>query len=272
MYEAVRPYPAGDATAARFARVAGAYGYDGVVLRRSPDDDAQGGGAGDEPTASPSGPADSDAAPSDVVPAIEVDAADRDRLARLLRERREDVPVIVARAADGAASRFAAERERVDVLLPTPGATPDHATIGTAAANGVRIGVDLGPVLRGDGGSRVRALGHLRTLVTDLRDRDAPHVVTGTPASHLALRAPRDIAALGAALDVSADWVRDGLAEWGRIIRRNRERAAPPPGEPGVRIEGSESGGDRAGSAGEVTQGSADPSSDTPAAGDGGDP
>jgi ribonuclease P/MRP protein subunit RPP1 len=236
MYEAVRPYPGGDATPARFARVAGAAGYEGIVLRWSPDV-AMAGDGFDPPWSLPDD--DGAAATVDAVHALEIDGGDRDRLARLLRAHRDDVPVIVARTTAPAATRFAAERERIDVLRPTPDAVPEHATVGTAAAHGVRIAVDLGVVLRDDGGSRVRTLGTLRTLVADLRDRDAQYVVTGAPASHLAIRAPGDLAALGAALDVPGDWLLDGLAEWGRIARLNRERAAPPAGEPGVRVVGA---------------------------------
>jgi len=235
MYEAVRPYPAGDATPARLARVAGAAGYDGTVLRWPPAVVA----TGDQFEPPDSQVERDDAyAEVDIVQALELDASDRDRLARLIRTHRDDVAVIVARTTDPDATRFAAERERIDVIRPTPDAVPAHATIGTAAAHGVRTAVDLGPVLRDTGGSRVRSLDALRTLVADLRDRAAPHVVTGTPASHLALRGPRELAALGAALDVPDEWLRDGLAEWGRIAGRNRERAAPPAGEPGVRVVG----------------------------------
>jgi ribonuclease P/MRP protein subunit RPP1 len=244
MYEAVRPYPAGDATPARFARVAGAYGYEGVVLRWPPDV-----AVADGEFEPPWGRCDDDwAADVDAVHALEIDAGDHDRLARLLRAHRDEVPVLVARTTDPDATRFAAERERIDVLRPTFDAVPEHATVGTAAAHGVRIAVDVGPVLRDDGGSRVRTLDALRTLTADLRDRDAPYVVTGSPTSHLALRAPRDLAALGAVLDVPEDWVGEGLAELGRIARRNRERAAPPAGEPGVRTEPAAAGDSDTGS------------------------
>jgi ribonuclease P/MRP protein subunit RPP1 len=251
MYEAVRPYPAGETTTARFAREAAAMGYDGLVVRRSPDADT-----GDDFPGSASGPSAGDVPSIDIVPALEIDTSDRDRLARLVREHRETTPLLIARTTSTAATRFVAERERIDAVRPTPDAVPDHATIGTAAAHGVRIAVDLGPVRRDDGGSRVRSLSALRTLVTDLRDREAPHVVTGSPDSHLALRAPRDLAALGTALDVPGDWLRDGLAEWGRIAARNLERAAPPAGEPGVRLATPESGSgtaDSAGSAGSAS-------------------
>ncbi|MFW5934308.1 MAG: RNase P subunit p30 family protein, partial [Halolamina sp.] len=103
-----------------------------------------------------------------------------------------------------------------------------------AVAHDVRIEFDLGGVLRDDGGSRVRRLRKLRKLRELVEYFDAPYVVSATPASHLRMRAPRDLAAVGEQIGFGAEAVREGLAEWGRLAARNRERRADSFISPGV--------------------------------------
>jgi ribonuclease P/MRP protein subunit RPP1 len=80
----------------------------------------------------------------------------------------------------------------------------------------------------------VRAIERLRRLADILEQYDTPFVVSVDPRSHLDLRAPRDLAALGETVGLDAETVREGLAEWGRLAERNRERAAERFVEPGV--------------------------------------
>lgn len=253
-YEAVRPYPYrdGEATVARHARTAARYGYDGIVVRAAepPGDGRQGDGNGDG-DGDPAGTARTDGpwvgyGPAavaerygvDVVPAVEVDAAaDPERAGGVVGNRRTDVPVVIVRGGSRAAARFAVENELVDVLTrPSAGDGGFDAGLAkSAAANGVRVEFDLGPALRAAGGDRVDALRDLRRLREVVANYDVPFVVSATPASHLELRAPRDLAAVGRAVGFDPGRVRAGLREWGAIARRNCERLSGEFIAPGVK-------------------------------------
>jgi ribonuclease P/MRP protein subunit RPP1 len=78
---------------------------------------------------------------------------------------------------------------------------------------------------------RLRKLRKLRELVAAY---DAPYVVSATPRSHLQLRAPRELAALGEVLGFDADDVLAGLDAWGRLAERNRHRGSESFIAPGV--------------------------------------
>lgn len=220
MYEAVHPHPNGESTAARFVREAPRYGYDGVVVRernRPPADDW------------------ADAA-VDVVDAVEVVADDPTDASGVVGNRRSDCTLLLVRGGTDALNRFAVEQVRVDVLSrPLSGAGDfNHVLARAAARNGVRVEFDFGPVLRSNGGPRVQALQRLRKLRELVADADAPFVVSANPASHLQLRGPRELVALGEAIGFEADAVRAGLREWGRLAERNRERRSETFIEPGV--------------------------------------
>jgi ribonuclease P/MRP protein subunit RPP1 len=110
----------------------------------------------------------------------------------------------------------------------------NHVLANCAAENGVRIEFDFGPVLRTTGGERVRALRDLRKLRELVADADAPFVVSANPASHLELRAPRELVAVGEAVGFDPETVRAGLREWGELAERNRHRQSDSFVEPGV--------------------------------------
>jgi len=261
-FEAVRPYPYrdGGATVARHARTAARYGYDGIVVRAagppgdgrqgndddrgdSDGDDDRGGDAGgsagtDDPWAGYGPDAVADRYGIDVVPAVEVGAAaDPERAGGAVGSRRTDVPVVIVRGGSRAAARVAVENELVDVLTrPSAGDGGFDAGLAkSAAANGVRVEFDLGPALRAAGGDRVDGLRDLRRLREVVANYDVPFVVSATPASHLDLRAPRDLAAVGRAVGFDPDRTRAGLREWGAIARRNRERLSGAFIAPGVK-------------------------------------
>jgi len=223
MYESVRVYPDGDATAARSARTAARYGYDGVVVRErrvAPDYDAVRAGSA-----------------VDVVDAVEIVADGPPSASGAVGNYRPKRTLVLVRGGTEALNRFAVEQDRVDVL-----ATPfrgdgdvNHVLAKAAREHGVRIEFDLGPVVRESGGRRVQQLRKLRKLAELVDHYDAPFVVSGTPASHLQLRAPRELRALGEVVGLGGDRIRDGLREWGRIAARNRERQSDAFVAPGVR-------------------------------------
>ncbi|MFC7175774.1 RNase P subunit p30 family protein [Halosegnis marinus] len=231
MYEGVHAHPDGDATVARHALTAAEYGYEGVVVRNHGDRQADYDRA-----------AVADEYDVDVVDAIELRTDDRSQLASLVKRYREERTLVAVHGGDDATNRFACESERVDVLAhPTrDDGGFNHVLAKAAKRNGVRIEFDFGAVLRDDGGSRVRTLAALRKLREVVGYYDAPYVVSANPASHLELRAPRELVALAERAGFDPEWTREGLREWGRVAARNREVASDSFIEPGVRTEDDE--------------------------------
>ena len=222
-YDAVYANPEGKATATRQVETAAEYGFEGVVVRtREADYD----------------PAElADRYGVDVVRGAEIDAADPQGASGAVGNYRNECTVLLARGGTDALNRFAVEQDRVDVLTRPfdDGGDVNHVLVKAAVEHDVRIEFDLGPVLRDDGGTRVRRLRKLRKLRELVEYFDAPYVVSATPESHLRLRAPRDVAAVGEQIGFGAEAVREGLAEWGRLAERNRERTSDSFISPGVR-------------------------------------
>ncbi|WP_324661739.1 RNase P subunit p30 family protein [Haloarcula sediminis] len=230
MYEAVHARPDGPSTVARQARTAAEYGFDGIVVRNHGDE-----GSPDDLTAV------RDGVDIDVVYGIEVRADDPSQASGLVGNYRSKRTVVVVHGGDSAVNRFAVENDAVDVLAHPMAGDGDfnHVLAKAAADNGVRVEFNLHPVIHGEGGSRVRRLRGLRKLRELVADADAPYVVSADPRSHLELRAPRELSALGGAIGFDADAIRNGLAEWERLAARNRDRRAESFVEPGVWLDGS---------------------------------
>ncbi|MBX0302743.1 RNase P subunit p30 family protein [Haloarcula salinisoli] len=230
MYEAVHARPDGPSTLARQAETAADYGFEGVVVRNHGDE-----GEPDDITAV------REAVDVDVVDGVEIRADDPSQASGLVGNYRSKQTVVVVHGGDSAVNRFAVETPAVDVLAhPMAGDGDFNHVLATAAAdNDVRVEFNLRPVIQGEGGSRVRRLRGLRKLRELVADADAPFVVSADPRSHLELRAPRELAALGEAIGFDADDIRSGLAEWGRLAARNRDRMGDSYVEPGVRLDDS---------------------------------
>ncbi|WP_254544352.1 RNase P subunit p30 family protein [Halomarina pelagica] len=223
MYEAVHVRPDGESTVARMALTAAEQGYEGLVVRNHGDATAD---------------YDAEAITAeygvDVVDGVEVRAERRSRAAGFVTSHRTRRTVVCVHG--GPLNRFAVEDERVDVLAhPMDGGDVNHVLARAAAENGVRIEFDLSRVLRADGGPRVRAIADLRKLRELVAKYDAPHVVSADARGHLQLRAPRELVAVGEVIGLDAEWIREGLREWGRLAARNRERRSDSFIEPGVR-------------------------------------
>jgi len=221
LYEAVHARPDGESTVSRLALTAAESGLGGIVVRNH----------GDAPAEYDPG-AVSEAYGVDVVDGVEVRAEERSRLAGFVASHRDRRTVVCVHGGTERIDRFAVDQSRIDVLAH-PGEL-DHVLVRTAAENGVRLEANLAGVLRADGGERVRAIDRLRRLRRLVDKYDAPHVTSADPASHLAVRAPRELAAVGETVGIGADFVREGLQEWGRLAARNRERAGERFIEPGV--------------------------------------
>lgn len=227
-YEAVRAYPDGESTVARFA-FAAECGFSGIVVRNAPESGILGGddGPSQEKIAAEYG--------IDIVDAVEIRADDPSAASVQVKDRREAHTLISVRGSR-ALNRFACEEPRVDVLArPMTEGDVNHVLARAAKRNGVRFEFDFGRALRLSGGRRVQALSDLRKLREIVFYYDAPYVVSATPESHLELRAPRELLALGEVIGFSREQIERGLSEWGRLAARNRERLSESFIEPGVK-------------------------------------
>lgn len=224
MYEAVYPYPVGDATVSRFAATLDRAGYDGMVARSVT--------SADDPVGAPDAPED-----FDVVDAVEVVASDPSSAAGAVGSRRPETTLLILRGGTPELNRFAAEEPKVDVLSAPMEADGDvnHVVAKAAREHGVRVEFDLAPVLRKTGGPRIRALRGLRKLRELVEQYDTPYVVSARPRSHLHVRAPRELLALGEEIGFSREQIRRGLREWGVLAERNRDRLNDDYIAPGVR-------------------------------------
>lgn len=226
-YEAVHARPDGDSTVARLALTASEFGYEGIVVRNH----------GDDP-ASYDPPAVASRYDVDIVTGVEVRATDPSRASGFIGNHRPRQELVVVHGGDPDINRFAVEQPAVDVIAhPTLGdGDVNHVIAKEAAENGVRLELSLRPVLTAAGDRRVEAVRSLQKLASLIEAFDAPYVVSGDPRTHLELRAPRELAALGTVVGLSEEQVADGLAEWGRLAERNRERLSEDFLEPGVRL------------------------------------
>lgn len=231
MYEAVRAWPDGDSTVARFARQAREYGYDGIVVRNASE-------------ARPKPEADGERAFEavleetgvEVVGTDQISVEDPQRASGFVGNYRDQYTLVLVAGGTNAINRFAVEQDRVDVLAHPMRGEGDfnHVLARAARDNGVRVEFDLSRVLRTSGGRRVRALQSLRKLRELVDQYDTPYVVSATPRSHLHLRAPRELLAVGETIGFDPDAIRTGLEEWGRLIDRNRAIRSETFIEPGV--------------------------------------
>lgn len=223
MYEAVHAHPDGESTVARQARTASRYGYDGIVVRtRTADFDAA---------------AIAEEYGVDVVDGVEIVSDRPESASGAVGNFRPDYTILAVEGGDDAINRFAVEQDRVDVLTrPMRGGGDfNHVLAKAARDHGTCVEFDLGPVLRSTGGHRVQAIGDLRKLREIVDHYDAPYVVSANARSHLQLRAPRDLVAVAEEIGFDPEWTREGLAEWGRIAARIRERRSEEFIAPGVK-------------------------------------
>ncbi|MFA9415420.1 RNase P subunit p30 family protein [Natrinema sp. HArc-T2] len=225
MYEAVHAHPDGQSTVARLAKTATDYGFEGVVVRNHSDARAE-----YDPERI------RDEYGIDVVEGVEIRADDRQSASGAVGNYRTTETIVAVHGGTNAMNRFAVEQAKVDVLAHPMAGDGDinHVLVKAAVENGVRLEFDLSGVLRQSGGRRVRTLQSLRKLREIVDHYDAPYVVSAEPASHLEVRAPRELKALGEEIGFTRAFIEDGLAEWGQLAERNRHVHSESFIEPGV--------------------------------------
>lgn len=224
-YEAVHADPDGDSTVARLALTAREYGYDGIVVRNH----------GDSP-ASYDPDEIRETYGIDVVPGVEIRADDRSRASGFIGTHRETQTLVCIHGGSVEMNRFAVEQAAVDVLAHPMAADGDfnHVLAREATENGVRVEFSLRGVLRDSGGTRVQTIADLRKLREIVETYDVPYVVSADPRSHLQLRAPRELQAVGKAIGFTGEQIAAGLREWRHLTERNRTRQSDAFIEPGV--------------------------------------
>lgn len=225
MYEAVHAYPDGQSTVARLAKTAADYGFEGVVVRNHSDARAE---YDPERIREEYG--------IGVVEGVEIRTSDQQSASGAVGNYRTTETIVAVHGGTNAMNRFAVEQAKVDVLAhPMTGdGDINHVLVKAAVENGVRLEFDLSGVLRQSGGRRVRTLQSLRKLREIVDHYDAPYVVSAEPTSHLEVRAPRELKALGEEIGLTRAFIEDGLAEWGRLAERNRHIHSESFIEPGV--------------------------------------
>ncbi|TMT86192.1 ribonuclease P [Haloterrigena sp. H1] len=225
MYEAVHAHPDGQSTVARLAKTAADYGFEGVVVRNHADARAE-----YDPDRI------RDEYGIDVVEGVEIRTTDRQSASGAVGNYRTTETIVAVHGGTNAMNRFAVEQAKVDVLAHPMAGDGDinHVLVKAAVENGVRLEFDLSGILRQSGGRRVRALQSLRKLREIVDHYDAPYVVSAEPISHLEVRAPRELKALGEEIGLTREFIEDGLAEWGRLAERNRHIHSESFIEPGV--------------------------------------
>lgn len=225
MYEGVHAHPDGDSTVARLAMTAAEYGFDGVVVRNHGDAQTE-----YDPDAI------SDTYDVDVAAGIEIRTDDSSQASGLIGNYRSKVDVVCIHG--GSLNRFAVEQPKVDVLAhPMVDGDVNHVLAKAAASNGVHLEFNFARVLRDDGGPRVQAIQGLRKLRELVEQYDTPYVVSADPRSHLQLRGPRELFAVGKSIGFDRDAIETGLGAWGKIVERNRTRQSESFIEPGVHID-----------------------------------
>ncbi|MFB6311777.1 MAG: RNase P subunit p30 family protein [Salinirussus sp.] len=224
-YAAVHARPDGRSTVARMALTAAEFGFDGIVIRNHGDKPAE-----YDPASL------RDAYGIDIVPAVEIRTDDRSRVGGFIGSHRPEVPIVAVHGGDPEINRFAVEHPSVDVLAHPMAGDGDmnHVLAQAAAENGVRLEINLAPMLRKTGGERVRAIADLRKLRELIDDAGTPFVISGDAHSHLGLRAPRELVAVCERLGFDADEARVGLEEWRQLADQNRDRQSDRFVEPGV--------------------------------------
>jgi ribonuclease P/MRP protein subunit RPP1 len=224
VHEAVHAHPDGRSTVSRFARTAAAQGYEGIVVRNHGDAQATYDQAAIEAEHG-----------IDVIPGIEIRATDPGRASGLIGNYRSKRTIVCVHG--GELNRFVVEQPQVDVLAhPMVDGDVNHVLARAAAENNVHFEFNFAQVLRSDGGDRIEAISELRKLREIVEQYGAPHVISADPETHLQLRAPRELLAVGSAIGFDRSTIETGLEAWGEIAARNKIRQSESFVEPGVRI------------------------------------
>lgn len=213
----IHALPDGSDSASRLALAAKRLGYSGIIITNH---------------ANSGRPFGFDAAKLvsgiEVVFGVEIVAKDQRALHSRAASLRDGSDFVAVHGGDEKINRAACEDSNVDFL-----AHPHEwrSGIGVAAAkaardNQVAINLDLGPMIRLRGRSRVRWMEVVRRDLNLIEKFDLNLMISTGARSHLDLRAPRDLVALAALLGLERDRAIEALSLPKTIIDLNRRRWA----------------------------------------------
>lgn len=164
----------------------------------------------------------------EVVIGFEIVATDQRSLHAKAASLRDRSDFLAVHGGDEKINRAACEDSNVDLLAH---AHEGRSGIGVAAAkaardNQVAIGLDLGPIIRLRGSSRVRWMEAVRRDLDLIRKFDLNLMISTGAKSHLDLRSSRDLVALASVLGLERELAVEALALPKSIIDLNRRRWA----------------------------------------------
>ncbi|MHC1631432.1 MAG: RNase P subunit p30 family protein [Methanotrichaceae archaeon] len=127
-------------------------------------------------------------------------------------------------------NRSACENAEVDLLVhpQAKGTKLGVAAAKAAKDNQVAIGLDLSPMMRFRGGSRIKWMETVRRDLVLIRKFDLGLMITTSALSHLDLRAPRDLMALSRLLGLEKYEAEKALLFPKTILELNRKRWISP--------------------------------------------
>ena len=226
MFEAVRTTPMGNSTLSRMAATASDYGFGGIVSL-SPLDDVSNSNLQTI----------SDTFNIEVFSGIELSEKNQSTLSGHISKNRNKTPLLCIRGGDPSLNLFASKQKNLDVLCHPLGGqkTINHVMVKEAKRNNVRIELNFSELLRESGKNRIKFLNHLKKQWNLLSAYDAPFVVSSDPASHLDLRSPRELMAVGSLIGMEPEDVEAGLLEWGNILSKNLDNLSGKYADLGVK-------------------------------------
>jgi len=162
----------------------------------------------------------------EVVIGFEIVATDQRSLHAKAASLRDRSDFLAVHGGDEKINRAACEDSNVDLLAH---AHEGRSGIGVAAAkaardNQVAIGLDLGPIIRLRGSSRVRWMEAVRRDLDLIRKFDLNLMISTGAKSHLDLRSPRDLVALASLFGLERERAVEALTLPKSIIDLNRRR------------------------------------------------
>ncbi len=156
--------------------------------------------------------------------AIEIRVSKAAQLHGLIGKHRKNADVLIVRGGDETINRLALENPNVDVLsypLTSRDGGLNHVLAKEASLNNVAVAFDLGPLVKGRGGKRVRTLSHYRANLMLLRKYNVPMILTCNASSYFDLRAPRELIALSSMFGMEKEEAIRALSDTPLAIIRN---------------------------------------------------
>jgi len=123
-------------------------------------------------------------------------------------------------------NRAACENPKIDLLVHPQRGGKGLGVVAAKAArdNQVAIGLDLGPMIRFRGGTRIRWIKTVKRDLVFARKFDLDLMITTGALSHLDMRSPRALMALAELLGLERDEAQRALSFPGTILELNRKR------------------------------------------------